>query len=241
MKTLFKLLVLVVVLAVAGAAFFVFAPAGPGAQKFVLIKPGSSTRAIARQLAQAGVVRNEYALLALHVVKGRPSLKAGEYAFDRAATAAEVHERLVRGDVFFHTVVIPEGYNIFDIAAELEKSGLVKKADFVEVAQREKALIADLDPQAPSLEGYLFPDSYHFSRTQSAKDIAAMMVKRFREEATALGLISNLHRTVTLASIIEKETSVASERPLVAGVFENRLAQRIGLATDPSVIYAALL
>src|SRR6185312_6166935 len=103
------------------------------------------------------------------------------------------------------------------------------------------SLVADLDPEARTLEGYLFPDTYNFSVSQTPRDIAAIMVKRFRQEAAKIGLTDNIHQTVTLASIVEKETRLDSERPLVAGVFENRLAQHIGLATDPSVIYASLL
>jgi UPF0755 protein len=234
----------ILVLAVLGGlvlAFFAVAPAGPSGPSFVLVKPGTSTRGIAAQLERAGVVRNAYAFLMVHALRGRKTLKAGEYAFDHPASAFEVYDRMARGDVYFHTVVIPEGYNIFDIAQALETSGLVKKEEFLEVARRERSLVQDLDPQAPSLEGYLFPDTYHFSRTQNARDIVTAMVKRFRQEAEALGLSSNIHHVVTMASIVEKETAVASERPMVAGVFENRLAHRIGLATDPSVIYAALL
>jgi len=102
-------------------------------------------------------------------------------------------------------------------------------------------MIRDLDPAAPSLEGYLFPDTYQFTRTQSLRDIAAAMTRRFRQEAKAIGLTSDLHRVVTLASIVEKETAVAEERPLVAGVYSNRMARRMGLDADPSVMYAALL
>jgi UPF0755 protein len=218
-----------------------FAPAGPKTQTFVLVKSGSSARSIAGQLERAGIVRSGYAFLAMHALQGRRSLKAGEYEFTRPATALEVYDRIARGDVYKHTVVIPEGYNIFDIAQALEASGLMTKDAFLEVARAERSLVADLDPQAPSLEGYLFPDTYHFSRTQSPRDIASAMVKRFRQEAQALGLTGDVHHAVTMASIVEKETAVASERPLVAGVFENRLRNRIGLATDPSVIYAALL
>ncbi|HUS20145.1 MAG TPA: endolytic transglycosylase MltG [Terriglobales bacterium] len=241
MKTLFRILLVMVLLGVAALAFFSFAPVGPASQTFVLIKPGTPTRTIAAQLERAGVVRNAYAFLAVHALKGRRTLKAGEYSFDHPASALEVYDRMARGDVYTHTVVIPEGYNIFDIAQALETSGLTTKVAFLEVAQGERSLIADMDPQAPSLEGYLFPDTYHFSRTQTPREMAAAMVKRFRQEAQALGLTQNFHHVVTMASIVEKETAVASERPLVAGVFENRLLHRIGLATDPSVIYAGLL
>jgi len=240
-KKLFRLILALLMLAVIAAAYLVFSPAGPSSQTFVLVKPKSSTRSIAAQLERAGIIRSAYAFLAVHALKGRRTLKAGEYAFDHPATALEVYDRMARGEVYFHTVVIPEGYNIFDIAQALESSGVTTKAEFLNVARNERSLVADVDPQAPSLEGFLFPDTYHFSRTQSAKDMAAAMVKRFRQEMQALGLSTNIHHVVTMASIVEKETAIPGERPMVAGVFENRLAKRIGLATDPSVIYAALL
>jgi UPF0755 protein len=130
---------------------------------------------------------------------------------------------------------------MFDIAQALENAHICKASDFLAVTRSEVSLIHDLDPQAPSLEGYLFPDTYRFGRTQTPHDIAAEMVKRFRREATAIGLTRDFHRVVTMASIIEKETALKDERAIVAGVFENRLKLRMGLATDPSVIYAALL
>ncbi|MEO6120107.1 MAG: endolytic transglycosylase MltG [Terriglobales bacterium] len=240
-KKFIRIFLFLVVAGVAAGAYLAMAPVTPSSPKILLIKAGSSARGIAGQLEGAGVIRNAYAFLAVHAIKGRRTLKAGEYSFDKPASAMEVYERIARGDVFYHTVVIPEGYNMFDIAQALQVSGLTTKEAFLEVARGERTLIADIDPQAPSLEGYLFPDTYHFSRTQSPREIAAAMVRRFRQEATALGLTQNFHHIVTLASIVEKETSVPSERPLVAGVFVNRLERRIGLATDPSVIYAALL
>jgi peptidoglycan lytic transglycosylase G len=167
-------------------------------------------------------------------------LKAGEYRFDHQANVLEVYDRIARGDIVHHTVVVPEGFNIFDVAAAVETAGLGSRDDFLEAAH-ETALIADLDPQAPSLEGYLFPDTYEFTRTQSMHDIVATMVHRFRKQAGAIGLNSDFHRIVTMASVIEKETAVPAERPLVASVFYNRMERRIPLATDPSVIYAALL
>jgi UPF0755 protein len=129
---------------------------------------------------------------------------------------------------------------MFDIAQALDSAHICSKQDFLAVA-KDASLIRDLDPQAPSLEGYLFPDTYRLGRTQNPREIAQEMVKRFRKEAAAIGLTSDFHRVVTMASIVEKETAVKPERPLVAGVMENRLAKRIGLATDPSVIYAALV
>ena len=217
-----------------------FNPYGPSEQKFVTLKPGSSSRAIARTLQHEGIIRNYYAFLLLTLFEGRHKLKAGEYAFEHPASAFEVYDRLVRGDVYVRVVPIPEGYNMFDIAQALDSAHICSKQDFLAVA-KDPSLIRDLDPQAPSLEGYLFPDTYRLGRTQSAREIALEMVRRFRKEAAAINLASDIHRVVTLASIVEKETAVKSERPLVAGVFENRMAKHIGLATDPSVIYAALL
>jgi UPF0755 protein len=217
-----------------------FNPYGPSQQKFVALKAGSSSRAIARTLQHEGIIRNYYAFMLLSLFEGRRSLKAGEYSFEHPANAFEVYDRLVRGDVYVRVVPIPEGYNIFDIAQALESAHICSKQDFLAVA-KDPSLVRDLDPQAPSLEGYLFPDTYRLGRTQNAREIAAEMVKRFRKEASAIGLTGDIHRVVTMASIVEKETAVKAERPLVAGVFENRMAKRIGLATDPSVIYAALL
>lgn len=216
-------------------------PIGPTEQKFVQVKPGSSTRVIARTLQREGIVRNAYAFILLDLLEGHRKLKAGEYAFDRPANALEIFDRLVRGDVYVRVVAIPEGFNMFDIAHALENAHICKASDFLAVTRSEASLIRDIDPQAPSLEGYLFPDTYRLGRAQTPREIVAEMVKRFRREAAAIGLTSDIHRVVTMASIIEKETALKEERPIVAGVFENRLKLRMGLATDPSVIYAGLL
>ena len=236
-------LALATVLAVAAwLAYGLLLPAGSqGQDQFVLLRPGSSARHIARDLKSAGIIRSAPAFLAWHYWRGRPTLKAGEYKFDHPAAAREVYDRIVAGDIYVRTVVIPEGYNIFDIANALQAAGLGSRDDFLAVARSDVWLISDLDPQAPSLEGYLFPDTYQFTRTQSLHDIAAAMVRRFRQESHQLGLNTDFHRVVTMASIVEKETAVPTERPLVAGVFYNRLRRNIVLATDPSVIYAALL
>ncbi len=242
MRTILTLLLAAVLAAAAWLAYGLLLPTGPkGEEKFVLLRPGSSARHIALDLKNAGVIRNASAFLAWHYWRGRPTLKAGEYKFDHPAAACEVYARIVAGDIYVHTVVIPEGYNIFDIANAMQAAGLGSRDAFLNVARSDLSLISDLDPQAPSLEGYLFPDTYEFTRTQSLHDMAAAMVKRFRQESRQLGLTTDFHRVVTMASIVEKETAVATERPLVANVFYNRLHRNIILATDPSVIYAALL
>ncbi|MBV9087248.1 MAG: endolytic transglycosylase MltG, partial [Acidobacteriaceae bacterium] len=132
-------------------------------------------------------------------------------------------------------------FNMYDVAQAMEAAGLGTKEAFLEAERADRTLVADIDPDAPSLEGYLFPDTYEFTRTQSMSDMLAAMVRRFRQEAHAIGLTSDYHRIVTMASIVEKETAVPDERPLVASVFYNRLERNIVLATDPAVIYAALL
>jgi UPF0755 protein len=242
LRAILTLLLAAVLAAAAWLGYGLLLPIAPqGQERFVLLRPGSSARHIARDLKNAGAIRSEPAFLALHYWRGRPPLKAGEYKFDHPAAAREVYDRIVAGDIYVHTVVIPEGYNIFDIANAIQAAGLGSRDDFLAVARSDVSLISDLDPQAPSLEGYLFPDTYEFTRTQSLHDMAATMVRRFRQESRQLELAADFHRVVTMASIIEKETAVSTERPLVASVFYNRLRRNIVLATDPSVIYAALL
>ncbi len=241
MRTVLKLFVVAVLGAAAWLAWGLWLPVNPGTQKFVLLHPGYSTRHIASELKHAGVIRSTRAFLLWHYVARPRSLKAGEYLFDKRANAIAVHDRLSRGDIYVHTVVIPEGYNIFDIGAAIEAAGLGSRQEFVRAAQSSAGMIKDLDPEATSLEGYLFPDTYEFTRTQSLQDILGVMVRHFRQEAKSLNLNGDVHQIVTLASIVEKETAVGSERPEVASVYYNRLEKRIALDADPSVIYAALL
>lgn len=240
-KFLFRTIVIALLLGAAWLAYGLFLPGGPSQEKLVQLKPGSSAHRIASDLANAGIIRSQYAFLLWHYLHGRKPLKAGEYAFDHRTTTREVYDRIAHGDIYFHTLVVPEGYNMFDIASAVEEAGLGKRDDFLKIARTDTALVHDIDPQAPSLEGYLFPDTYHFTRTQSLHDMAAAMVRRFRQAAKEAGLNQNVHGVVTMASIVEKETGAPEERPEVASVFYNRLQKNMVLATDPSVIYAALL
>ncbi len=243
---------LILIAALASAGWFAWAlltPVEPPGQTFVMLHPGYSTRRIAAELKTAGVIRSEQAFVLWHYLHRGRALKAGEYLFEKPANIIDLQKRLRRGDVYFHTVVVPEGFTMFDIARAVEAAGLGPAEDFVKVAQSDTALIADIAPGAPSLEGYLFPDTYEFSRMQTMHDLAAAMVRQFRQVAHQIGLIqpppgdpaADLERTVIMASIIEKETSVAEERPLVASVYYNRLAKNIALDADPSIIYAELL
>ncbi len=233
----FFLIILVLLLCAAGAAaWLLLTPFGPERETLVEIAPGSSTVRIGRALAQAGIIRSQVAFDLVRFWK-HGTLKAGTYRFDHPAPATEVYDRIRRGDVYTIVVTIPEGSSMFDIGDRLQQAGFGARQAFVDVAVQESSLIADLDPAAKSLEGYLFPDTYRFAPKTALPEIAAAMVKRFRTVAAELGLSVNVHRTVTLASLVERETAVDGERPLVASVFENRLAKNMPLMTDPSVIY----
>lgn len=237
-------LLLLVLIAAAMTAYVVYTPYGPAAETFVDIAPGTGTPAIAAQLQQSGVIRSRYGFDLLRTVLGG-RLKAGEYRFDHAAPMTEVYARIEHGDVYTRALTIPEGYNIFDIAQAVQADGLGSRDAFLAAERQHTELIAawvskDRTPPA-SLEGYLFPDTYNFSRHATPLQILTAMVRRFREVSTQLGMTEDVARTVTMASLIEKEVSQDAERPLVAGVFANRLAKGMPLATDPAVIYAALL
>ena len=207
----------------------------------MLLHSGFSTRRIAIELKKAGVIRSVFAFRVWHILHPNLSLKAGEYLFDRRASIRQVHDRIAGGDIYFHVVTIPEGYTMFDIAKAMEDAGLGSVQDFLKIAQTHTDLISDLAPEAKSLEGYLFPNTYQFTRTQTREEMVAAMVHQFRQVAQQIGLNSDVHRIVTMASIVEKETASPDERPMVASVYYNRLAHRAALDADPSVIYALLL
>jgi UPF0755 protein len=250
-----KLIWLVLIGIIGGAgwlAWVLLTPVQPNGQIFVMLRPGYSTRHIALELKNAGIIRSEEAFILWHYYHHGRTLKAGEYLFDKPANIVNIQKRLRRGDVYFHTIVVPEGFTMFDIARAIEQAGLGPAADFLKVAQSDTALISDLDPSAHSLEGYLYPETYEFTRMMTMQEMAAGMVKQFRQVASQIGLIpqpynsssaatTDLHATVTMASIVEKETSVPEERPLVASVYYNRLNKHIALDADPSIIYAELL
>jgi UPF0755 protein len=233
---------LVALLAAGGwVAWLVHAPMKPPANTSLLLHSGYSTRKIAVELKNAGVIRSVFAFRLWHALHPKPTLKAGEYRFERQASLPEVYQRIARGDIYFHVVTIPEGYTMFDIAKAMEDAGLGSAADFLKIAETRTQLVSDLAPDAKSLEGYLFPNTYQFTRTQSLEEMAAMMVHQFRLVAGEIGLNSDVPKIVAMASIVEKETAAPEERRRVASVYYNRLARRMALDADPSVIYAELL
>jgi UPF0755 protein len=213
---------------------------GFGGETFVEFPRGTGTGAIADALVKAGVVRSRWDFLLARAASKSRVLQAGEYRFDRAASPVEVVRRIARGDIFYYELVVPEGRNLFDIASATEQLGLFPAPKFLEAA-RDPALIRDLDPQAPTLEGYLFPDTYRLSRHITPERLCRLMTGKFREAWRSLRTAASVHRTVTLASLVEKEGKLADERPRIAAVFENRLRIGMKLDCDPTTIYAALL
>ncbi len=206
------------------------------------IAHGTGTSSIAQKLAAAGVIRYPWELLAIRLTRPGARLQAGEYQFSKAASAWTVFDRLIRGDVFYYELAVPEGSNMFDIATAAGQLGFIRSADFLRAA-KTPALIRDIAPTASSLEGYLFPSTYRLTRQTTATQLARLMTdlfrKKWRELSPAAG--ANVHEVVTMASLVEKETGIPQDRPKVASVYWNRLRRDIPLDCDPTTIYAALL
>jgi len=196
---------------------------------FLQFPKGSGTRAIAEKLADAGVVRYAWQFWLVRAMHSHVTLQAGEYKFDHAASVTDVFHRLGRGDVFYFSFTVPEGSNMFDIARLLETEGIMSGQDFLKAAQ--------------NLEGFLFPSTYRVSHFTTPAELCQMMTAQFHKEWAKLmpDPATDMVKTVTLASMIEKETGFPAERPTVASVFENRLRIGMALDCDPTVIYAALL
>jgi len=216
-------------------------PQGAFAEELIIdIPKGTGSRQIATLLAEKGVVSSPWLFLTARALRMRTTLQAGEYAFSKPASIWQIFDRLARGDIRLYELRIPEGSNLFDIAEAVETLGMASKEAF-RVAASDPALIRDIDPEATSLEGYLFPSTYRLSRRTTPAQICRLMTDQFRAVWKKLGVTGNARELVTLASLVEKETGVDAERPLVAGVYRNRLARGIKLECDPTTIYAAIL
>ena len=240
----------VVILALLGAGAWIYvawrlpyqAFAAPGV--YVDIPHGASTRTIARLLEENGVVRSRFVFEALTRLRPERTLQAGEYYFDRPERQDEVFETIASGHVFTVQLVIPEGFDMFAIADLAAREGFLTREDFL-AAARDPTPILDLAPDAPSLEGFLAPATYEFPRHLTGVEMAQAMVKRFRQVWATLANSEgappqprDVEAVVTLASLVERETPQPSERPLIAGVFTNRLQRGMPLECDPTVIYA---
>jgi UPF0755 protein len=215
--------------------------AAPGV--YVDVPRGASRRTIAGLLASQGVVRNRWVFEALSRRESQRTLQAGEYFFDHPVTVFEVFDTLAGGRVFVRELAIPEGFSMFDVADLVEREGFTSREDFLDAA-RDPSEVRDLAPDAPSAEGFLFPATYGFPRHPTGRQMVDAMVKRFRQEWATLATAPSdapgrsLEETLTLASLVERETPKPEERPLVAGVFENRLQRKMSLECDPTVVYA---
>ena len=240
---------LLVIGGVVGLAWLYFTVQRPyrgytGAEQFVDIPRGSSTGAIARRLADAGVVPNQMAFrVAVYMQNAGGRLQAGEYRFDRPMTVADVVDKIKRGDVYLISITFREGLTIKQMAQLFESKGFGPSSEFV-AATRDTSRIRALDPSAQDLEGYLFPDTYSLPRQATAEQLVARMVSGFEKALTeeirrqAAGRRLSVRELVTLASLVEKETGKPEERPIVAAVYSNRLKIGMGLQCDPTVIYA---
>jgi UPF0755 protein len=216
-------------------------------EQFVEIPSGSGTATMARRLADAGVVRSAQVFRVAVWLRGSGRrLQAGEYRFDQPMTAADVVDKISRGDVYVRAVTFREGLTIREMASVFENGGYGRASEFMEAA-RKAELVREMDPDAKDLEGYLFPDTYTLPRRTTAEQLVERMVTRFekvmtpelRDKAGERGF--TVRQIVTLASLVEKETAKPEERPVVAGVYTNRMRIGMGLQCDPTVIYALTL
>jgi UPF0755 protein len=215
-------------------------------QRAVTIAPGSAAGQILDKLEREGVIADAKLARSYLIYRlGDPPIQAGEYVFNGPLTTAQVLRKLVRGDVVTRSVTLIEGLTLEEIAEQLSRQGFGRREVFLDL-MRSPQLIADLDPDAPDLEGYLFPETYSFASASTEKQVVSALVKTFRDrfEKEVRPLLAQgppgrtVRQVVTLASIVEKEAQVESERPIIAAVYQNRLDRGIGLAADPTVIYA---
>jgi len=214
----------------------------PGKAALVTVAKGMHAGQVLEAVAGEGVVRSRVSLKLAYALFGHPrGLRAGTYRFDRPLTPLQVVEMLNRGEVIYIKVTIPEGLRMDEVAHVFSEAGLGQEQAFMRAAS-SPALIRDLDPQAKTLEGYLFPETYLLDPTLSEAAVAQVMVKGFRAwwvaQDHALSPGVTLHDAVVLASLVEEETAAPKERPLIAGVFLHRLALGMPLQTDPTIVYA---
>jgi UPF0755 protein len=220
-------------------------PVGGSSQaRIVEIPKGASFNQIADRLGKENLIANEWFFRGIARLKGEDrKIIPGEYELHAGMQPTEILSKLVDGRIYYHSVTIPEGYTIEQIANLLAVKELTDRAEFLQLT-RDPDMIHSLNLQVPTLEGYLFPDTYFFSRPTPPDVIIRTLVHRLWEtftpefQARAKDIEMTVQEVLTLASVIEKETGLSQERPLVSGVFHNRLRKNIPLQSDPTVIYA---
>jgi UPF0755 protein len=247
-------LVFVLVLVAAGVAawlwFCIERPyqAFPSEGVFVNLPHGASSRAAARSLQQNGVIRNALAFELYARRHPKRRLQAGEYFFSAPISGHDVFWQIADGHIYEQPFTVREGETMFDIARDLEAAKFMTAADFL-AAARDPGAVRDFAPRAETLEGFLFPATYSLPRHPAPAEVTAEMVRKFKEEWQAASsadssappdttISGGKLSIVTLASLVERETPKPEERPIVAGVFENRLRKNMPLQCDPTVIYA---
>ena len=212
-------------------------------EQAVVVQSGLGFKALSTLLYQKGMILHPVKFRLFARIKGYDKrIKAGEYMLSSSMTPKKILETMVDGKVYLHRLTIPEGYNLRQIAQAVESAGLASEADFLKAAT-DPDLVHAKEIDAQTFEGYLFPDTYYFPRGVTSENIISTMVKRFwsvfkpewEEQTKTLGL--TIPQVITLASIIEKETAVADERPIISSVFHNRLKRNMRLESDPTVIY----
>jgi UPF0755 protein len=218
---------------------------------FVDVPRGSSQRTIAHLLQRSGIIRSSLAFDVYARRHPKRTLQAGEYFFDHPLPGKDVFWKLANGEVYQQPFTVREGETIFDIARDLQDAKYMKADEFLKAA-RDATPILDIAPNAKTLEGFLFPATYNLPRNATAMELTVMMVRKFREalpeiardpanasaNSDATAPPADLLKVVTLASLVERETPRPEERPLVSGVFTNRLQKGMLLQCDPTVIYA---
>lgn len=211
--------------------------------KIVVISEGATFHQAAALLEQSQLIKSRLAFVLLgKVQEADRKIHPGEYEFNAAMPPAEILSKLLAGRVVLHSVTIPEGYAITQIADVLADHRITDRAEFLRLVG-DKTFIKSLGISAESLEGYLYPDTYRFARPTSAKDVIRAMLDQLSQimtrdwQARAKDIHMTVHEILTLASVIEKETGSGEERPQISSVFHNRLKKRIPLQSDPTVIY----
>jgi UPF0755 protein len=237
------LLVCILVIVITHTYIFIITPKTPSKPLMMDIKPGTSAWQISKELEEQGVITDKTMFMALAVITGKVKrLQAGSYVFEGRHYPFDIISILFKGRTLKYRITIPEGSTIFDVGAIVAETGLLSKTDFIKIASSESTTeFFGID--APTMEGFLYPDTYYLAPHMTSLEIMAKMVSRFNEVCPAniksrceeLGM--SLPEVITLASIIQKEAVTSSEKPVIASVFYNRLKRNMPLQSDPTAIY----